>query len=208
MVAKELPQRKHSSKIALTDNESTFSKSREWSPRISVHEEDWGVFTVPVFDFNLGFRNHLSDGIIYRNPPIKTTLGRFYIDERISNIYSTIVESRSLELYKDDWDSEGAIGFNEMIYDRAINILIKYSEYVLIQFDVYISSPEINIGRDGSIDLEWRHNNNILLINILNCDELCAHYYGHDLSSKTIIKGSLEKYDINEVIASFMKCLA
>jgi len=207
MVTKEIPQRSLS-KIGLGHG-NTFSKSQDWSPREIVHEEEWAAFPLqPIFDFTLGGLKHdIFDDIIYRNPPIRTSLGSFFIDDKIENIYSTIIESQTLREYRDDWDAEGAIGFNELVYDRAINLLIKYSEYALSEFDLSISSPEINMGRDGSIDLEWRHNNNILLLNILNCNDFSAHYYGHDISSDTIIKGSLSSFNINKVLAFWMKCL-
>ncbi|TPG38477.1 hypothetical protein [Flavobacterium pectinovorum] len=186
-----------------------------------VNIEGWGVLksekisdgwlSIPVshspalIRFNTGY--NLLDDIVYRNAPIKTIEGNFFVDDRITNIYDSIIESQTLSKYTDNWDDDGAIGFKEIIYNRAITILAKYSADLLNSYDTPILSPEINLARDGSIDLEWRVNKNILLINVLNIDELKADYYAHNILTNTIVKGSLNSFEINDVLSLWMKCL-
>lgn len=81
---------------------------------------------------------------------------KFRFDEKLDGIYKSIKESELLIKLQDNWDEEGAIGCNHIVYDRAINILIKYAENVLKYYASVIQPPEINLTKDGSIDLEWR----------------------------------------------------
>lgn len=185
-----------------------FHKTEEWSPIALLVADEWSNIHDTITRTKVRhFKHETVDDIFYGQPPILTREGKFYIDERISNIYQTIVDSYSLSQFKDDWDEEDAIGFNELVHDRAITILAKYAEFMINSFDISIPSPEINLGRDGSIDLEWRVNKNILLINILNTKDLKAHFYGHDISTDTILKGTFVNFNINQVLTYWMKCL-
>lgn len=190
------------------DRSAAFVKFEEWSTKPIVNEDEWHYIpTVRTSNVLITKAYDLSDDIFYGNPPISTVEGKFFVDDRISNIYETIIESYALSKFTEDWDGDGAIGFNELIFERAITILIKYADYLLNTFDTCILSPEINLARDGSIDLEWRIEKNILLINVLNTDELHVQYYGHNMITDTIIKGTLKSFDINESLCFWMKCL-
>ena len=130
--------------------------------------------------------------------PVRTTL---------NHIYDAIEASKNILALADDWDEDDASGCNELIYDRAVNLLIKYSQNVLKYHSTVINAPEINIGKDGSIDLEWRNEGRILLINILNKEDFEAHYYGSDFKTETIIKGFLKGYVINRNLSFWMQSL-
>ncbi len=139
--------------------------------------------------------------------PIETSEGIFYIDSKLNHILDEIKLSNSLLNLEDDWDSEEAMGCNPIILDRAINILLKYAQNVLKYHNTVILTPEINLGKDGSIDLEWRSHNKIFLFNIINSEELKVEYYGNDLNTKTIIKGVLDNYSINRTLSYWMQNL-
>ena len=138
---------------------------------------------------------------------IETSEGIFHIDSKLNLILDEINDSKRLLNLLDDWDDEDAVGCNPVILDRAINLLLKYSQNVLKYHNSVIFPPEINLGKDGSIDLEWRNENLIFLFNIINSEKFEIEYYGNDLKSKTVIKGTLEDYSINRTLSFWMQNL-
>lgn len=132
---------------------------------------------------------------------------KILIDSKLKSIYDEIILSQKLLSLKDGWDDEGALGCNEKIYKRAIDLLLNYSIDILRIYNIAISAPEINLGKDGSIDLEWRDSNYVLLINILNSDKYEIHYYGEDYNKRNIIKGFLDNNIVNDDLAFWMQKL-
>ncbi len=139
---------------------------------------------------------------------VDTLLGSFTIDEKLDGIYKCINESKLLKNLQDDWDEEGAIGCNYAVYDRAVNLLLKYAQNVLKYYGAVIQAPDINLTKDGSVDLEWSNANGILLITVLNSLDFDAHYYGSDFKTGTIIKGALKNYTVNRNLSFWMQSLA
>lgn len=131
----------------------------------------------------------------------------FILDRHLVNIKNVIVSSENLLKLENDWDDEGAISTNKVIYGRAIDILLNYCRHIMNNFKIIVSAPEINITKDGSIDLEWRSKDYILLLNIQNSEDFIVQYYGEDYKSKTIIKGIIESYTINNDLAFWMQKL-
>ncbi|MEM5563891.1 hypothetical protein WNY78_02185 [Psychroserpens sp. AS72] len=202
-----------------------YSKNKPQSTEWNISESS-GLFqsyTLPKKAIRKVSSNVASAGKVYKltlddiaekalwiNPNYDITLGNETLElkRNLSNIYEAIVNSQDiLELY-DDWDDEGAIGHNQSVYNRAIKILINYSNTLLNDYKTVITEPEISLGKDGSIDLEWRDSQHILLLNITNSQELTTHYYGEDIKGKTIIKGFLDSIDINEDLAFWMRKLS
>jgi hypothetical protein len=162
--------------------------------------EGWPIITT---------RKLKEDKAIWINPNLKIDIldKSFLLNRKLTNIYKAIQNSENLLELNEDWDDEGAIACNPTIYLRAIVFLVKYSNEVLISHNIVIDFPEINLAKDGSIDLEWRNENYILLINFINSRELDIHYYGEDSSSKTIIKGFIDYKSINKDLAFWMQKL-
>ncbi len=131
----------------------------------------------------------------------------FILDRNLDKIYDCIINSKKILQLKDDWDDEGALACNKITYNRAIELLLKYTLHLFETYNLIIEEPEINLVKDGSIDLEWRNNSSILLFNILNKPERDIHYYGEDFKSKTIIKGFIDYDHINNDLAYWMQKL-
>lgn len=131
----------------------------------------------------------------------------FLLNRKLTSIHKSIQSSKSILDLKEDWDEDGALACRPLIYTRAIEFLVRYSNEVLVSHNISIDFPEINLAKDGSIDLEWRNENYILLINFLNSEKLEIHYYGEDTNSKTIIKGSIDYNSINKDLAFWMQKL-
>lgn len=130
----------------------------------------------------------------------------FNISPKLKLLYEEILLSKKYLDYKDDWDDEDAIGCNPKVYLMAIELLILYAENVLKFYDIVIKVPEISLTRDGSFDIEWRCDNRMLLMNVVNDEKLDVHFYGKDVNS-IILKGFLHDFEINRDVSHWMQKL-
>ena len=130
----------------------------------------------------------------------------FSINHKLKGIYEEILYSKKYLDYKDDWDDENAVGCNPKVYLMTIELLISYAEYVLKFYDIVIKVPEISLTRDGSFDIEWRCDNRMFLMNVLNDEKLDVHFYGKDVNS-TVLKGFLTDFEINREVSHWMQRL-
>lgn len=168
-----------------------------YTPRTNYYgKQDYNEFPI----------DRIKDEVV-KKIEIQLSSKTLFLDERLDNIYQSINESKKLLSLNDDWDDNGALACREFIYDRAIYMLVLYSQSVLKTYNIKIFSPEINLGRDGSIDLQWRNEKIILLINIQNSENIDVHYYGEDYSSKTILKGFIESSMLNKDLIYWMQKL-
>ncbi|MGI0108318.1 hypothetical protein [Salinimicrobium sp. WS361] len=183
--------------------ENSFYKKKE---KVRSRKEKISFYTFPqIIEPSKGE----NEKVTWFRPTFSfTILGEKYlIDRNLYHIYESIDKSKTLLELNDDWDDEGAVGSNELIYKRSIHFLVDYAKYIYEIHNSVIEEPEINLVKDGSIDLEWRNENYILLINIRNTPERNIHYYGEDFKKKTIIKGFIDYHEINKDLGFWMQKL-
>jgi len=113
--------------------------------------------------------------------------------KELNHIEKVIEDSKYILNLEDDWDSEGAQQIPEIIFNRAIDFIRKYSKNIF-EDEIIISAPIISPLRDGSIDLLWQSSNSRLLLNIKNTSELTGFFYGAlDIhNTKNEVYGNIE----------------
>ena len=173
---------------------SYFNDSKKSSKRFNG-----GIPYLEVFDLNNDV--YWIDKYISFDIHNKT----FKINRELSSIKEVIIDSQYILKLTDDWDDNDSLATNIKTYLRAIDFLLDYSTYIFNQFNHIISPPEINIVRDGSIDLEWRNDKCILLINFKKVTAFDVHFYTEDFLNTTIFKGILNRKDLNIDLAHWMK---
>lgn len=129
----------------------------------------------------------------------------YKIPRELSSIKDAIIESLYILSLSDDWDDNDALSTDSITYLRTIDLLIDYSVNVYNQLNHIISPPEINLVRDGSIDLEWRNKQCILLINLKKSSNYEVHFYSEDYKNSTILKGIFDKKNTNPDLIHWMK---
>lgn len=132
---------------------------------------------------------------------------RYMLDIKSKLIYNEIMDSKKYLDFADNWDDENAVGCNAIIYFRAIDFLIEYTKHILDYYNISIKAPEINLGRDGSIDLEWRLKNRSLLVNVLNTEKFEMHFYGRTKEPSVAQEGILPDLKINSDLSNWMQYL-
>ena len=179
---------------------SSLDYTEDLTLRSSLKQRDY------LSGFTLGVVHHAHrlDDLWTFSPLTFEILGKnFSLNHRLKNLYHEIQESKRFLSYKDDWDDEDAIGCNAEVYLRSIDLLIVYAEYVLKFHDIVFKVPEISLLRDGSIDIEWRSTNRMLLINVVNSQQYEVHFYGKDKNT-TVLKGFLYNNEINRDLSHWM----
>lgn len=124
------------------------------------------------------------------------------------HISNTIHDSLKILTLKNNWDEEGAVEIPKYVLGKAIDFLTKYSIRLFDVFDTTIPAPDINPLSDGSIDLEWKTENAILLVHFKNSRENVAFYYGKIRDKEFDINGKIPTNTVEDTFASWFKNLS
>lgn len=119
-------------------------------------------------------------------------------------IKESIKASEQLLNLNDDWDGEGSAGYLASTLNRAVTFLTDNAVKYWKNSFVWVSTPEICPGPDGSIDLLWKLADRELLINIPVDENQPATYYGDDSKNNNITKGKLNLTEKHEWILMWL----
>ena len=162
---------------------------------------------------NSNYKNGYFDSIpivLYqeKESELYVTLGSDVLTlySKLKEIHSEIDRSKILSKRMDDWDENGAIGFIRENYYAAIKFLVMHANKIYIDHSIGIYPPEIVLARDGSIDLQWRSEKFILVINFRELG-LYGDFYGEDYIKGTVIKGPIDDIEINDDLSHWMRKL-
>ena len=159
---------------------------------ITEEKTEWKIQEIPVLSY---VHSYYHFNILDK---------KFVLRYELKVLYEEIIESKKYLDYKYDWDDEEAVACNPYIFIRAIEMLIIYSENVFKFHNIVIKAPEITLGVDGSIDLYWKCENKMLLMNVVNLEEFDVHFYGKSIKG-TVIKGFLSNLEIDRDLSNWMK---
>ena len=170
---------------------SPFKKAREISYVIENNKEKYSyqelISSTPVDEFIEEIPFHL-----------------FEIRERIQN-------SKHILNYQFNWDDDGALPVNPLIFDRVTRFLETYADRIYHLYNVMLITPEIVPVNDGSIDLEWTLENSSFLINFKNTNEEIAFYYGEFKDDDNVIfdtNGQINTSTVKDKFASYLSDLS
>ncbi|WP_286710217.1 MULTISPECIES: hypothetical protein [Sphingobacterium] len=140
----------------------------------------------------------------YNRAPVSPWIKIDNIQSFLVDLDGHIQESSKILNYSFDWDDEGASACNPVLYQQSTELLKAYLLSLIEIYKVFISFPDINLCRDGSVDLEWRSRNKYILV--INFGTEKIEYYGEDFKNNTIIKGTLSSViKPNEDLLFWMK---
>jgi hypothetical protein len=129
----------------------------------------------------------------------------------LTEVKQKIKDSRYILNYEYNWDDNGALPINPIIFDRAARFLESYTERIYDVCDKILISPEIVPVGDGSIDLEWTLENSSFLINFKNTKEEIAFYYGEFKDKDNVIfdtNGQVNTSTVKDKFASYLSDLS
>jgi hypothetical protein len=89
-----------------------------------------------------------------------------YIPKPLKAIYNAIEKSKYILNLKENWDDDGAIGYDPDVWRRAVLFISKLSAKIYKSYGQIIKPPKIYHGPKGSIDIYWENESFNLLINI------------------------------------------
>ncbi len=126
------------------------------------------------------------------------------IANELSEIASTINESKRILDLQNDWDSEGALSVEPFVWERAVNTLLIYSQWILVNKGIILTTPTIDAIADGSIDIMWSGSKARLLLNVRSSNPSEAHYYGDTYEGKNKFKGAIDLAEVQDFFAYWL----
>jgi len=133
------------------------------------------------------------------------------VPPHLRDIIKTIESSRDILSYKDDWDGNGALPINPVIFERVSSFLIGYADRIYDVCKKHLLLPEIVPVNDGSIDIEWNLHNSNFLINFKNTPEEIAFYYGEFKDGNEVTfdtNGQINTSTVKDKFASYLSDLS
>lgn len=88
------------------------------------------------------------------------------IPKPLKPVYDAIEKSKYMLDLKENWDDEGAIGYDPDVWKKAVLFISKLSTKIFKSYGQIIKTPKIYHGPNGSIDIYWENESFNLLINI------------------------------------------
>lgn len=92
---------------------------------------------------------------------------------------------RILDL-KDDWDGDGSCGYSRVTWERMRQFLLDNSRQLWLITGKPTPAPSISPAQEGSIDILWRAQGRMLLVNVPADLEQPASYYGESGQGDTV----------------------
>jgi hypothetical protein len=81
-------------------------------------------------------------------------------------VYEAIEKSKYLLDLKENWDDNGAVGYDFDVWQKAVLFVSKLATRIYKSYGQIIKTPRIYHGPNGSIDIYWENESFNLLINI------------------------------------------
>jgi hypothetical protein len=122
----------------------------------------------------------------------------------MTDLIAAIETSRYLLAFGDNWDENGTIGFTELTWKRAAQVLINVVTEVARTQGVTATSTEILPSSAGGLDIDVRLKDRELLISIPADPAKPARFYGDDGRGDVQVKGTLDTSNIPEWLSMWM----
>ena len=101
------------------------------------------------------------------------------LDEKYHYLIPLLREYKSILTLPVDWDQDGAEVTKGKTWRHAVRFLHRLARRVHQRHGKRFSNPDINPGRDGSLDFKWEQGDYSLLINLKKGRPI-IHWYGYD----------------------------
>lgn len=137
-----------------------------------------------------------------RDPVVFSIEGyEFTLPSELKNISVAIEKSKYLLKLEEGWDEEEALPTTLETFLNSINFIVKYSTYIVKEFDgVIIEPPDVDILKDGSIAINWEMP--LATFTIIFDREPCefSFYYAKDKKNPIPLKYGI---DINKSVDKY-----
>lgn len=131
--------------------------------------------------------------------------GRVSFPTELGLIADAIEDSKELLSLQSNWDEENANATNKYALSNAHKFLLKYAVYVFNEYGIVISTPYIDIMRDGAIYISWDLVQASFLVIFKKEESLNSYFYGERRDKKIPFKSAIENDgDIDEILALWM----
>jgi hypothetical protein len=85
---------------------------------------------------------------------------------KLSELNKEIEKSKYILDLKDNWYDEGSVGYDKITWEKSIEFVINYANWISENFSKIINTPKIYHGPKGGIDILWERENYKMLVHI------------------------------------------
>lgn len=130
----------------------------------------------------------------------------YMLSHELHHLVKALVDSQNLLTLPNDWDDEGASATDFPTLKKAVDFIVKYSEYILkTPRDIVIDTPDIDILRDGSISVNWETDKGSFLIIFKRGEHEFTYLYGKDRETKRTFPYAIKNdQSIDQITALWM----
>ena len=150
-----------------------------------------------------------SKAVVLKSEFIKIEINekQYFLHGALGNIAAQINDAKEILSYDNDWDGEGSLAANPVIFHNAINFIVSYSNFIFKHYsNTILSTPYIDISKDGGINILWDTSKAKFLIFFKNSNSKNAFFFAEKTDTKIPFKSAIEiNSTIDESIASWMK---
>lgn len=126
------------------------------------------------------------------------------LPDALAHFADAVEKSRWMLDLRDNWDDEGAPGYAQATWERAVRFLLESALGVWRAYGIASPAPQIQNGPEGTIDLLWESSDFSLLLNIPVDEVEPASYYGSNARGEEM-RGTLDARQPHEFLLLWMK---
>ena len=183
-------------------------KTRAWVFKKDISADSYITKIHPGDDWQRKIRDNIF--VKYERQaftPIKIGDKTYSLHNDLSHLATHINEAKELLNYQTDWDEDGSLATNEVVFNNAISFLVSYANFIYQNYsNTVLSVPYIDITREGGISIFWESAKAKFLIIFKNSDSKTAFFFGEKTDTKIPFKSAIEiNGSVDESIASWMK---
>lgn len=124
----------------------------------------------------------------------------------LKHIADQIEEAKEVLDYEFDWDDNGAIPTDADTFGKAAFFVKDYALYLFQMHSVVLTSPYIDILKDGAVSVHWETPNAQFLIVFKRDNDNLAYYFAKHKDNKIPFKSAIELgKPVDEFLALWMK---
>lgn len=146
--------------------------------------------------------------IVERKPELALELNgkRYALDQKLHHIVEQINEAKEILDYEEGWDGECALPTDNQTFVNAARFVMDYAQVVFENYDELLTTPYIDILKDGSVSVHWESERAQLLIIFKKNNKDLAYYYARKKERKVPFKSAVEpRKPVDDLLVLWMQ---
>lgn len=128
----------------------------------------------------------------YKNIHVQINDDSIKLPKELESIVNQIEEAKEILDYNFNWDEQAAMPTNVKTFEQAAAFIKNYALYLYQTYSVILTTPYIDILKDGSVSVHWENLKSQFLIVFKEENVDLAYYYAELKDKKVPFKSAVE----------------